>query len=164
MGFLGWLWHTVIPGQSIWPWCVLFRRFHGMSKGSKWAFLSILGYFDNPKISWRKKCRAKCFDLVSRYVRDIPETPSEKEIQLKLTSNVRFSNFLKFPIHFQWISIVKFERPVGGSNDLQSCPNFFSELFMIFVHKIKKANKILKKVGNMVHPSSHLYHSSPQKM
>ena len=32
----------------------------------------------------------------------------------------------------------------------------FSELFMIFVHKIKKANKILKKVGNMVHPNIQL--------
>ena len=41
-------------------------------------------------------------------------------MQVKLSSNVRFSNFSEFPIHFQRIAIVKFERPVGGSNDLQS--------------------------------------------
>ena len=49
---------------------------------------------------------------------------------------------------------------MGGSNDLQSPPNFFSELFMIFVHKIKKPNKILKKVGNMVHPSGDYWKDS----
>ena len=38
-----------------------------------------------------------------------------------------------------------------GSNDLKMSQTFFSELLL--VHKIKKANKILKKVGNMVHPN-----------
>ena len=46
--------------------------------------------------------------------------------------------------------------PVGGSNDPQSSPNFFSELFMIFVHRKKKAIKILKKVQYMVHPNMYI--------
>ena len=42
---------------------------------------------------------------------------------------------------------------MGGSNDLQIGRNFFSGVFMIFVHKIKNDNKKLKKSEKMEHPS-----------
>ena len=64
-----------------------------------------------------------------------------------------FEDFQKFS--FSTISQKK-RGHVGGSNDLFLGQNFFSELFMIFVHKIKKGNKIIKKVGNMVHPTLEL--------
>ena len=129
----------------------------GGQRGSKWAFLSFLGHFDRPKKSWREKRWTESFEFVSRHDRDIPETHSEKEIQLNLSPNVRFSNFSKFPIHFYRISIVKFERAVGGSNDLQSSPNFFWQLLITFVHRIKKANQKLKKCWNLKHPSVHAW-------
>ena len=59
--------------------------------------------------------------------------------------------------NFSFSTISQKKRgPVGGSNDLFFGRNFFSELFMIFVHKIKKGNEIIKKVGNMVHPTVYL--------
>ena len=112
--FLGCLWHVVTQIKSILPWYVLFHLYRGGQRGSKWAFLSILGHFDHLKKSWKAKRCAKCFEFVSQHVRPIPEIHSVKEMQLKLSSNVRFSDFSKFPIHFHWISIVRFEF-VGGS-------------------------------------------------
>ena len=42
---------------------------------------------------------------------------------------------------------------MGGSNDLQSSPIFFCQLFITFVHRIKKHNPKLKKSGNLKHPN-----------
>ena len=64
-------------------------------------------------------------------------------------------DFEKFS--FSTISQKKSGHVGGGSNDLFLGQKSFSELFMIFVHKIKKSTKILKKVGNMVHPNIYIY-------
>ena len=129
------------------------QDFLGGQNGLKSSKMPNLTHFDPLRKGGIWHTREKCFEFVSQHVRAIPETHSEKEMQLQLSPNARFSSFSTFPIHFHWISIVKFEWAVGGSNDLQSSPIFFWQLFITFVHRIKKHNPKLKKSGNLKHPT-----------
>ena len=97
----------------------------------------------------------KCFIRVFKHTMAMTKIDSRKKWELKWPENVDFSNISKNPIHFLWISYIKYDPPSGGSNDLQKCRIFFSKLFMIFLHKKKNADKNLKKIVFLEHPSRH---------
>ena len=45
---------------------------------------------------------------------------------------------------------------VGGSVDLHFGQNFFSGVYMIFLHRKKKKSKILKKIAFLPHPNIYI--------
>ena len=127
-------------------------HFWGVSNRRKMPILGKFAHFAPRQICRTTWIWVKCFTRVLKHTMAMTKIDLRKKLELKWPENVDFSNISKYPIHFLWISYIKYDPPGGESNDLQKCRKFFSKLFMIFLHKKKNADENLKKMVFLEHP------------
>ena len=125
MGFLGWLWHTVIPSQSIWPWCVLFRCFRGMSKGVKMGIFEHFRLFWQPKNILKKKMQGKMLWFVITVCQRHPRNPIRKRNLGKTNLKCPIFEFLKISYTFSVNFYSKIRATRGGVKWPSIMPKFF---------------------------------------
>ena len=134
--FLFWPWYASIAFWSILPRSMLLSVYEGCQISKKcpyWAknFPSL----DMPNNMDLGKML--CMGIETYHGHD--KLIWEKKLELKWPENVDFSNISKYPIHFLWISYIKYDPTAGGGVKWpQKTMKNFSKLFMIFQHKKNK--------------------------